>query len=233
MEYVNLPILVFSILLCSSILTSLFSKRAGVPLILVFLCIGLIAGTGGFDMLETLRRPRICFFVGSLSLALILFDSGFQTEMKNYLMAKRPAILLATVGVILTALFMAPMGHYILNVGWISAFLLAAMISSTDSAAVFFLLRSQGITLREKVKATLEVESGANDPMAIFLTISCIALLQHPDTTGLSSYMALIMLFLGQLLIGGGMGIYWEKACNFALTISNWKMLYIRFLWSD
>ena len=221
MDFVNLPILIFAALLCISILTSLFSLRAGIPLILIFLCIGLLAGTGSFEMLETLRRPKICFFVGSLALALILFDSGFQTEIKNYRMAKKPSIILATIGVIATAAFLTPFGKYFLNLGWIPSFLLTAIISSTDSAAVFFLLRSQGISLREKVKATLEVESGANDPMAIFLTLSAIILIQHQATHNWSSYASLIFLFLSQILVGGGMGYLLGKAITFCVNQLN------------
>lgn len=215
MDFISLPILIFATLLCISIMTSLFSTRAGIPLILIFLCVGVIAGTGGFEMLEALRRPRICFFIGSLALALILFDSGFQTDMKNYRMASHPSVLLATLGVIATAVFMVPFAQGLLHVGWVASFLLVAIISSTDSAAVFFLLRSQGITLREKVKATLEVESGANDPMAIFLTIAGITLIQHQASQDMSSYVRLIPLFLGQLLIGGGMGYLLGKGIQF------------------
>ena len=218
MDFVNLPILIFAVLLCISILTSLFSLRAGIPLILIFLCIGLLAGTGNFEILETLRRPKICFFIGSLALALILFDSGFQTEMRNYRMVSRPSVILATLGVIATAGFLMLFGKYLLHLGWVPAFLLAAIISSTDSAAVFFLLRSQGITLREKVKATLEVESGANDPMAIFLTLSSIILIQHQATRDLASYTSLIFLFLSQILVGGGMGYLLGKAITFCVN---------------
>ncbi|MDY6407205.1 MAG: potassium/proton antiporter [Pseudomonadota bacterium] len=218
MPFVDLPILIFALLLCISILTSLVSLRIGIPLILIFLCVGLIAGTSGFEMLEILRRPKICFFIGSLALALILFDSGFQTEMKNYKLASRASITLATFGVIATMVLMAPFGKYLLNIGWIPACLLAAIISSTDSAAVFFLLRSQGITLREKMKATLEVESGANDPMAIFLTLSCITLVQSQTTSDLSSYWSLGLMFLGQILIGGGMGYLLGKAIPFCVN---------------
>ncbi len=212
MDFISLPILIFAVLLCVSILTSVVSLRVGVPLILIFLCVGLIAGMGDVEMLEILRRPRICFFVGSLALALILFDSGFQTEMQNYRLASRPSILLATVGVILTAALTTPFAQNILDIGWLPAFLLVAIISSTDAAAVFFLLRSQGIRLREKVKATLEVESGANDPMAIFLTITCITILQQQANGQTVGFLTFGLLFLGQLLIGGGMGYLLGKA---------------------
>ena len=218
MDFINLPILIFAALLCISILTSFLSLRVGIPLILIFLCVGLLAGLGGFELLETLRRPKICFFIGSLALALILFDSGFQTEMKNYRLASRPSVILATVGVVATAAFMTPFVRLILNTGWVAGFLLAAIISSTDSAAVFFLLRSQGIKLREKVKATLEVESGANDPMAIFLTISCITLIQHQAAHEVASYGSLAIMFLAQILVGGGMGFLLGKAIQFCVN---------------
>lgn len=222
MDFVNLPILIFAVLLCISILTSLFSTRAGIPLILIFLCVGLVVGTGGFETLEALRRPKICFFIGSLALALILFDSGFQTKMQNYRAAAKPSLILATVGVIATAGLLAPFAHWILHIDWIPAFLLASIISSTDSAAVFFLLRSQGITLREKVKATLEVESGANDPMAIFLTVSCITLIQQQLSGEQLSYTTMGLLFLGQLLIGGGAGYMLGRLIQ---IIINWVKL--------
>lgn len=222
MDFVNLPILIFAVLLCISILTSLFSTRAGIPLILIFLCVGLVVGTGGFETLEALRRPKICFFIGSLALALILFDSGFQTKMQNYRAAAKPSLILATVGVIATAGLLAPFAHRILHIDWIPAFLLASIISSTDSAAVFFLLRSQGITLREKVKATLEVESGANDPMAIFLTVSCITLIQQQLSGEQLSYTTMGLLFLGQLLIGGGAGYMLGRLIQ---IIINWVKL--------
>ena len=209
MDFINLPILLFSVLLSLSVLTSLVSFRIGVPLILLFLCIGLLTGGAGLSLLDGIRHPQSAFFIGSVALALILFDSGFHTKTKGYKQIFFPSFLLATVGVILTAALLAPIAKDILFIGWIPALLLASIISSTDSAAVFFLLRSQGITIREKVKSTLEVESGANDPMAIFLTISFITLLvqvnegHHPD------YMVLIPTFLMQLIFGvlGGLGL--------------------------
>ena len=218
MDFINLPILIFAVLLCLAILTSVVSLRAGIPLILIFLCVGVVVGTSGFEILEPLQRPRICFFIGSLALALILFDSGFQTDIRNYRLACRPALILATFGVAATAGLMTPFVRMILNIDWVPSFLLASIISSTDAAAVFFLLRSQGLSLREKVKATLEVESGANDPMAIFLTIACITLLQYQTVTTVSPYQNLITLFVGQALIGGGMGYLLGQAIRFCVN---------------
>lgn len=208
MDFINLPILLFSILLGISVMTSLVSRRAGIPLILVFLCIGLIAGEAGFALLDEVRHPRIAFFIGSVALALILFDSGFHTQTKGYRQIFMPSFLLATVGVILTALLLAPIAKEVLLIGWLPALLLASIISSTDSAAVFFLLRSQGIIIREKVKSTLEVESGANDPMAIFLTLSFITLVIQQTNHEVVNYYMLIPDFAKQLLIGLGGGFF-------------------------
>lgn len=208
MDFINLPILLFSLLLSVSILTSLVSLRVGIPLILVFLCIGLLVGAGGFAVLDEVRHPRIAFFIGSLALALILFDSGFHTQTKNYRQIIFPSFLLATVGVVLTAFFLAPLAKEILLIGWIPALLLASIISSTDSAAVFFLLRSKGVALREKVKSTLEVESGSNDPMAIFLTLSFIILAQMQIAHEPMNVAALFSAFGEQLFIGLGFGFF-------------------------
>lgn len=206
MDFINLPILLFSILLCISILTSLLSGRIGIPLILIFLCIGVITGAGGLEVLQNLQHPRILFFVGSIALAMILFDSGFQTPLKSYRQNAKPAVMLATGGVALTALLLAPFVHWVLGIDWLSSLLLVSIISSTDSAAVFFLLRSRGLHLREKIKSTLEIESGSNDPMAIFLTTAFIFLIQQKISGNPVSYEFLIPSLLQQAFIGGLIG---------------------------
>lgn len=208
MDFINLPILIVSLLLGISILTSLITRRVGIPLILVFLCIGLLAGDAGLSLVQTVRHPRLSFFVGSLALAIILFDSGFHTQTKGYRQIFLPSFLLATVGVILTAVFLAPIAKEVMLIGWLPALLLTSIISSTDSASVFFLLRSQGISLREKVKSTLEVESGANDPMAIFLTMACITLVTQQMNHEVVKYSALLPLFTKQLLVGLSAGFF-------------------------
>ena len=206
MDFINLPILLFSILLCVSILTSLLSGRIGIPLILIFLCIGVVTGAGTLEVLQTLQHPRILFFVGSIALAMILFDSGFQTPIKSYRQNAKPAIMLATCGVALTALCLAPFVHWILDIDWLSSLLLVSIISSTDSAAVFFLLRSKGLHLKEKIKSTLEIESGSNDPMAIFLTTAFIFLIQQKMAGTPVSYEFLLPSLLQQACIGGLVG---------------------------
>ena len=213
MEFINLPILVLSLILVVSILTSLASSRMNIPLILVFLCIGLIVGDGGgLGIISGFHQPKIAFFIGSVALALILFDSGYQTNLKSYKKTAGPSMLLATVGVFFTALFLAPAARYILGFTWLESFLLASVISSTDAAAVFFLLRMSGISIRDKIKSTLEIESGSNDPMAIFLTFSFLSLMQAPEQTAV---WFLIIHFILQMGIGAvagvvmGWGIRW------------------------
>lgn len=205
MDFINLPILIFGILLSFSILTSLVSFRMGVPIIFMFLCVGLLGGDGGLN-LNLMSNAEDAFFIGSVALALILFDSGFHTPVQNYKNVLVPSAWLATVGVILTAVILAPFAKWILMIGWIPALLLASVISSTDSASVFFLLRKQGIALREKIKATLEVESGANDPMAIFLTLGFITLMQQMGAGHQSQWLPLLGVFLKQLFIGVALG---------------------------
>ncbi|MBR4927163.1 MAG: potassium/proton antiporter [Alphaproteobacteria bacterium] len=208
MEFINLPILLFCLLLGMSVLTSLVSARIGIPLILLFLCIGLVAGEAGFSLLDEVRHPRPAFFIGSVALALILFDSGFHTHTKGYRHIFPPAFWLATIGVVLTAVILAPVAKEVLLVGWLPALLFASIISSTDSAAVFFLLRSQGISIREKVKSTLEVESGANDPMAIFLTLSFITLITQTQKGIEADYLSVLWVFFNQLFVGLGGGLF-------------------------
>ncbi len=219
MDFIYVPILLFTVLLLLSILTSLLSARSGVPLLLVFIFIGVMVSAGSLAPLFTeLQHPKIVFFIGSVALALILFDSGFHTSMKSYKSAMYPAILLATGGVVLSAAFMLPAAKYVLDIDWLSAALLVSMISSTDAAAVFFLLRSQGIRLKEKVQSTLEVESGANDPMAIFLTLGFIILIQQRINQEELDFIRLGASFFEQLFIGAGAGFLLFKIMHFLIN---------------
>src|SRR5690606_28509716 len=108
---------------------------------------------------------------------IILFDSGFGTSLQSFRQAAAPAVVLATVGVVLTTAIFAEAAHYLLGTTWLEAFLLGAIVGSTDAAAVFFLLRVGGINIRDKVRSTLEIESSTNDPMAIFLTITLVEMI--------------------------------------------------------
>lgn len=167
----------------ASIFTSLAAFRFGAPLLLIFLFVGLGAGENGLGL--EFDDAGTAYFIGSLALAVILFDSGFGTSIRAFRQAARPAIALATVGVVVTAALVGLAAHFVLGLGWLQSLLIGAIVGSTDAAAVFFLLRIGRITIKERVRSTLEVESGSNDPMAIFLTLLLVELIaagaNYPD----------------------------------------------------
>ncbi len=173
-ETTYLAILIGSLLVGVAVFTSIFSTRFGAPLLLVFLLLGLVAGEDGLGI--RFDDARVAYFIGSIALAVILFESGFETRLSSFRVAALPALTLATVGVIITAVIVGAAAHLVFGWGWISALLLGSIVASTDAAAVFFLLRVGGITLRDRVRSSLEVESGSNDPMAIFLTMALVGL---------------------------------------------------------
>jgi cell volume regulation protein A len=176
LDSVSIAILLGAVLVLAGILSSLLALRFGAPLLLVFLLIGVLAGEAGpghvhFDDL------RSTYLVGSVALALILFDGGLRTRFQNIRTVLAPSMLLATVGVLLTALITAPVARYALELNWTEALLVGAVVASTDAAAVFLLVHAQGLRLRPRVGATLEAESGTNDPFAIFLTLMLVELI--------------------------------------------------------
>jgi cell volume regulation protein A len=181
-ETMNLAIMIGAGLIAISTFTSLIAFRVGAPLLLVFLAVGLLAGEDGPGGLR-FDNAGIAYFIGSIALAIILFDSGFNTQMRSIRASFGPALVLATLGVVLTAALMGVAAHFVLGLPWLQSFLLGSIVSSTDAAAVFFLLRVGGITIRQRVRSTLEVESAANDPMAIFLTIALIEIIASGTTS--------------------------------------------------
>ena len=180
-DWIYLVILISAGLIVLSIFTSLVAFRFGAPLLLVFLLVGLGAGEDGLGL--QFSDANAAYFIGSLALAIILFDSGFSTTLASFRQAAAPAVVLATLGVLLTAAMVALAAHFLLGIAWLQSFMLGAVVGSTDAAAVFFLLRAGRITLKERVRATLEVESGSNDPMAIFLTVTFLALITGAGAT--------------------------------------------------
>lgn len=181
MELTNQIILIASLVLLASILAGVFTSRVGVPLLLVFLLIGMLLGEQGPGGIR-FDNVQMAHLFGSLALALILFDGGLVTPFKNFRVGLRPALGLATVGVLLTAAITGLFAAWWLNLHWMEGLLLGAIVGSTDAAAVFSLLRSHGLELKQRVGATLEIESGSNDPMAIFLTIVLIELIMSGAT---------------------------------------------------
>ena len=209
---INLAILIGAALIDASAFTSVLARRLGAPLLLLFLCIGLLAGEDGLLGID-FDDDYAAYFIGSLALAIILFDSGFDTPLESFRIAAAPALVLATVGVLLTAGLVGGAAHLLFDLGWIEGLTLGSIVASTDAAAVFFLLRVGGIHLRDRVKATLEIESGTNDPMAIFLTITMVELATSVD--GTTADWTLAGNFLRQIGLGlvlgaaGGVGIAW------------------------
>jgi cell volume regulation protein A len=152
---------------------------------------------------------RTAYIVGSIALALILFDGGLRTRFSTFRSVLAPSLTLATVGVLLTAALTAPVAHFALGLGWIESFLVGSVVASTDAAAVFFLIHARGLRLRPRVAATLEIESGTNDPFAIFLTIMLVQMLLQGQQSWGSIAMDLAGKGLGGALIGvlGGRAI--------------------------
>ncbi len=194
-------LLVLGLLLAVSALFSRVSARAGVPLFLVFLVLGMLAGSEGIGGIE-FEDYGFAFRLGTAALVLILFDGGLNTPLAALRAGLRPAAVLATVGVIGTASLVA-VGARLLGFDWGPAFLLGAMVSSTDAAAVFSVLRGSGLQIRQRVGTTLELESGLNDPMAVILTLSLTGSLAAGRTPGLEILLEVLL----QLGVGAAFGL--------------------------
>ena len=193
-------------LVVAAAFSSLIAFRFGAPLLLLFLGIGLATGVDGLGI--AFDNASVAYFIGSLALAVILFDSGFGTPLKVLRQAAGPALSLATVGVVLTTGLFGAAAFYLLDLNWLESFLLGASVASTDAAAVFFLLRAGEINLRERVRSTLEVESGTNDPIAIFLTITLVEVIAagaNPEAPVLLA--DLLLGFLLNMGLGAAVGI--------------------------
>ncbi|WP_127475952.1 potassium/proton antiporter [Sulfurivermis fontis] len=170
MELTNYIILAIGALLLVSVYASLLSARVGMPLLLVFLGLGMLMGEQGPGGIKY-DDVQSAHLIGSLALAVILFDGGMRTEVTTFRVGLRPAMLLSTLGVLVSSLVTGWAAMWVFDLHWMEGMLIGAIVGSTDAAAVFSLLRNQGIELKQRVGATLEIESGSNDPMAIFLTI--------------------------------------------------------------
>jgi potassium/hydrogen antiporter len=173
LDSVSIAIFLGAILVMAGILSSLLALRFGAPLLLVFLLIGMVAGDAGPGQLS-FNDVRTTYMVGSVALALILFDGGLRTKFQSIRTVLAPSMVLATVGVLVTAVIAAPAARYALDLNWTESLLVGAVVASTDAAAVFLLVHTQGLRLRPRVGATLEAESGTNDPFAIFLTLMLV-----------------------------------------------------------
>ncbi|CAG1001857.1 MAG: potassium/proton antiporter [Rhizobiaceae bacterium] len=186
--------------------SSMIAFRFGAPLLLLFLAIGLATGTDGLGI--DFDNAGVAYFVGSIALAVILFDSGFGTPLSVLRQAAWPAVSLATFGVVLTAAIFGTVTYYLTELDWLESFLLGSAVASTDAAAVFFLLRAGNLHLRERVRSTLEIESGSNDPIAIFLTITLVEVIAagaDPEANVLA--LDVLQGFAIQMVVGAAVGL--------------------------
>lgn len=199
-------LLLGSLLLFISIVASKTSFKFGIPALILFLIVGMLAGSDGPGGIY-FNDPKVAQFLGVVALTFILFSGGLETKWESVKPVLKDGLSLATVGVLITAISVGTFSSYLLGLPWIEGMLLGAIVSSTDAAAVFSILRSRNVGLKGNVRPLLEFESGSNDPMAYFLTISFTYLVMEPDATMVS----LIPKFLKGMIIGAGAGYLFGK----------------------
>ena len=213
LDSVSVAILLGAVLVMSGILSSLLALRFGAPLLLVFLFIGMLAGDSGPGQVR-FDDVRTTYLVGSVALALILFDGGLKTKFQSIRAVLAPSMMLATIGVLLTALITAPIAKFALDLNWIESLLVGAVVASTDAAAVFLLVHAQGLRLRPRVGATLEAESGTNDPFAVFLTLMLVELI----SVGGNSAGHIALEFAREFVLGAIFGVVGGRLVVLALN---------------
>ncbi len=180
MDNLNVLFLVMAFLLFTSVLASRLSARLGMPLLLVFLGVGMLAGEEGVGGIS-FNNFSGANFVSQLALAVILLDGGLRTQFSTFRIALKPAAVLASWGVLASVGLLGLFATLLLGIDWRLGLLMAAIVGSTDAAAVFSLLRNSGVRLHPRIQATLELESGINDPMAILLVSVFIGMLVQPE----------------------------------------------------
>lgn len=196
-------ILIGSVLLFISILAGQRAYRFGIPALVLFLAVGMLAGTDGIGGIN-FDNPTIAQFIGVIALNFILFSGGLDTEWKSVRPVMWQGVILSTAGVLLTAISTGLFVYWIVpGFSLFEGLLLGSIVSSTDAAAVFSILRSKSLKLKYHLRPILEFESGSNDPMAYLLTIVCLGLVMDPG----ESVSAAVINFFVQIIVGGGAGI--------------------------
>lgn len=211
MEFTEHVIFIGALLLIVSILASRISSRLGIPLLLVFLVLGMLAGENGPGHIQ-FNNVQAANLAGNIALAVILFDGGLRTHYGDFRVGLKPALSLATLGVLVSTGVTGLFAAWLLHLHWLQGLLIGALVASTDAAAVFSLMQQNRLELKQRVAATLEIESGSNDPMAVFLTISLVELLASGHSA-LSWHLLqtfVLQMGLGTLAgIGGGRLLTW------------------------
>ncbi|WP_300270723.1 potassium/proton antiporter [Halomonas sp.] len=205
MDVINTLFILSGLLIALSVLGSRLSSLVGLPLLLIFLGLGMLAGEEGILGIE-FDNYSLAFVIGHLALAMILLDGGLRTRLKTFRVAFRPALTLASVGVFITSGLVGLFAMWVFDLTLVQGLLVGAIVGSTDAAAVFSMLSGRGLNLNERVGATLEIESGTNDPMAIFLTLVLVSLLAGEVGRPLDTLLLLVEQFgLGVAIgLGGG-----------------------------
>ncbi|ERN54552.1 potassium/proton antiporter [Alkalihalophilus marmarensis] len=207
-------ILLCALLLITGVLAAKFSSRFGVPALVLFILLGMLAGSDGIGFIH-FENIKLAQLLGLFALVIILFEGGLQTKWSTVKPVLLPSLSLATLGVIITSCIIAVAAKYILGLTWFEGMLFGAIVGSTDAAAVFAVLKGQNI--RERLGSTLEAESGANDPMAVFLTLLFIEFILN-DATSIT-YM--ITNFFWQMGAGLIIGLTFGKAASLAINRIN------------
>lgn len=199
-------LLIGSILLFLSLIAGKSSYKFGVPTLLLFLGIGMLAGSDGIGKIH-FDDPQIAQFIGIVCLNFILFSGGLDTNWKTVKPIMWQGLTLSTLGVLLTAVILGVFVYFVTDLTIYESLLLGSIVSSTDAAAVFSILRSKSLQLRNKLRPSLELESGSNDPMAYVLTIAFLALVVNQD----KSFWSIIPMFLQQMGIGALAGFLFGR----------------------
>lgn len=216
---IEVVLIAFASIILISVLISKLTEKLGIPVLILFLAIGMVAGSEGIGGVY-FDDPVLTQWIATIALAIILFSGGADTEWKSIRPIIKEGIALATIGVVLTAAAFGYFVHLILKLPWMVSFLVGAIASSTDAAAVFSLLRSKGVHLKGKLAPLLEFESGSNDPIAIFLTISVLQFIQNQSFSAGN----LFLVFLLQM--GVGVIIGWLVARLSLFLINRLKLGY-------
>lgn len=219
----ELYLLAAGVLLIVSLVVSRLGGRLGVPGLLLFLGVGMAAGSDGLGI--QFSDYRLAQALGTLALCFILFQGGLVTNWQITRPVVRRGLSLATLGVLVTAGVMAAFVHFAFGFPWLDAWLLGAIVSSTDASAVFSVLKERNLGLKGDIDPLLEFESGGNDPMAVFLTVGIIELISEPDLTVLD----IVPLFLQEMVLGAVLGVVLGRA---ALWILNRVQLQFEGLYS-